>query len=99
GSLLSTAQSKAAEAPLAGIEVESGFEQDQVLGRARVTWQEAGSGEFALGLYIVEDSLVHAQTNQGPNAIHRFVLRRSLGDAAFGELRQVDVQQGQHLTW
>lgn len=99
GSLLSTAQAKAAEAPLAGIDLETGFEQDQVFARASVTWQQAGSGEFALGFYIVEDSLVHAQSSQGPNAIHRFVLRRSLGDASFGELRQLDAQEGQILTW
>lgn len=99
GSLLSTAKSKATEAPLAGIAVETGFEQDRVFARARVTWQQGVQGEYALGFYVVEDSLVHAQTSQGPNALHRFVLRRSLGNASFGETRQIDAPSGQSETW
>lgn len=45
----------------------------------------AEDGRFYLGLYLVEDKLVHPQANQGDNAIHRYVLRNSLLPSTFGE--------------
>jgi hypothetical protein len=42
-------------------------------------------GNYFLGLYLVEDKLVHSQANQGPNAVHRYVLRESLFSNTFGE--------------
>jgi hypothetical protein len=99
GSLLSTALARAAELPLVGITLETGHEQDQAYARARVTWQEAAAGMYALGLYIVEDSLVQSQAAQGANAIHRNVLRLGMGGLSFGELRNLDMQVGQLETW
>jgi hypothetical protein len=99
GSLLSTALARAAELPQAGITLETGHDQDQAYARARVTWQEAAAGMYALGLYIVEDSLVHSQAAQGANAIHRYVLRLGMGDLSFGELKELDMQAGQTETW
>ena len=48
-------------------------------------FQEA-TGEFYLGVYIVEDDVVNFQQGQGSNAVHKKILRGAVTSGSFGEL-------------
>ena len=43
------------------------------------------SGEYYLGVYLVEKEFIGIQSGQGNNALHKQMLRRSLSQSAFGE--------------
>lgn len=90
----------AADAPLqAGIDLETGYLADTLQARGTVTWTGTGSGEYALGFYLVEDSLVHQQSAQGPNAIHRNVIHLAFQYASFGVLKQVTHDNATVEVW
>ncbi len=46
---------------------------------------QAASGEYYIGAYIVEDGVIANQSQQGPNAVHKNVLRANIGATTFGE--------------
>lgn len=48
-------------------------------------FQEA-SGEFYIGVYVVEDEVIHSQAGQGSNAVHEKILRGAVTTESFGEL-------------
>lgn len=72
--------------PLAGVGVEATINDDRTLEvKANVEFlANVEGGNYFLALYLVEDKLVHKQQNVGPNAVHRYVLRRSLLPTTFG---------------
>lgn len=97
--LLQAARDASTTDPLAGITLETGYDQGVILARGQVTWLTEGAGQYHLGFYIVEDSLVHPQTGQGNNALHRNVLRRAFDNAPFGEAQTLAHVSGTGLTW
>jgi hypothetical protein len=44
------------------------------------------SGEYYLGVYVIEDGVVEEQVGQGDDAVHKKVMRASMSDSSFGEL-------------
>ena len=44
------------------------------------------SGDYYLGVYVIEDGVVNYQANQGNDAVHKKVMRASMSDSSFGEL-------------
>ena len=44
------------------------------------------TGEYYLGVYVIEDGVVNYQANQGNDAVHKKVMRASMSDSSFGEL-------------
>lgn len=84
--------------PLAGVGVEATINDDNTIAvKASVEFLTAvEGGNYFLGLYLVEDNLVHYQQNIGPNAVHRYVLQRSLLPTTFGNaLVSGEVAKGQ----
>ena len=84
--------------PLAGVGVEATINDDNTMAiKASVEFLSAvEGGNYFLGLYLVEDKLVHYQQNIGPNAVHRYVLQRSLLPTTFGNaLVSGEVAKGQ----
>jgi hypothetical protein len=73
--------------PIAGIGMTATIDDNNKISvNANVQFiSKAEDGRFYLGLYLVEDKLVHPQANQGNNAVHRYVLRNSLLPSTFGE--------------
>jgi hypothetical protein len=58
--------------------------------------QPVEGGDYYLGLYLVEDSLVAYQQSQGQNAVHRYVLRRSLLNTTWGKsLKKGPLEKGE----
>lgn len=97
--VLGAAKAAVAQDPFAGISVVTGFLNDTIYAEGIVTWQEAGAGEFQVGFYVIQDSLVHQQSAQGSNAIHRNVLREAMQDSHFGMPVNLSFAAGETLTW
>lgn len=92
---LSAAQAAITQQPVATLSLQTGYDADAISARAVVSWAKDGEGQYAVGLYVVEDSLVFQQSAQGANAIHRYVLRNALGGLPFGDLQSVIHASGQ----
>jgi hypothetical protein len=73
--------------PIAGIGLTATLNDDKKLDVMTniLFLSEAEGGNFYLGLYLIEDKVIHNQANQGQNAVHRYILRNSILPATFGE--------------
>ncbi|MBK6783379.1 MAG: Omp28-related outer membrane protein [Saprospiraceae bacterium] len=73
--------------PIAGIGLTATLNDDKKLDVMTniLFLSDAEGGNFYLGLYLIEDKVIHNQANQGQNAVHRYVLRNSILPATFGE--------------
>jgi hypothetical protein len=89
----------AEQSPVAGIGMLTGFQDEDITVQGRVEFFQPFQGEIAVGYYIIEDSLVHSQTAQGPNAIHRYVLLDAIEGKPFGNSMSVNVQAGESLVF
>ncbi|MCF8236797.1 MAG: T9SS type A sorting domain-containing protein [Saprospiraceae bacterium] len=97
---LMTAVSEAAElSPVAGIGMLTGFQEEDITVQGRVEFFQPYQGEIFVGYYIIEDSLVHSQSAQGSNAVHRNVLLNAIEGNPFGNSMTVDVQAGESLIF
>lgn len=85
--------------PVAGLGILTGYENGVISTQGKVEFFQPFDGEVFVAYYIIEDSLVFTQTAQGPNAIHRFVLRDAMEAKPFGNGMDVDVQAGESLTF
>lgn len=84
--------------PFAGVGANVTLSESGVLTvNAKVEFlSNLSQGDYYLGLYFVEDNAVAFQASQGQNAVHRYLLRRSLLDNAFGtQLISGAVNEGQ----
>lgn len=76
--------------PFAGIGIDATIKQTgsgrelQVKAKTEF-FLPVSQGDYHLGLYLVHDQLIAPQSGQGNNAVHRYVLRRSLFANHFGE--------------
>jgi len=72
--------------PFAGVGANVTLSESGVLTvNAKVEFlSDLPQGDYYLGLYFVEDNVVAFQASQGQNAVHRYLLRRSLLDNTFG---------------
>jgi len=76
--------------PFAGIGIDATIKQTgsgrelQVKAKTEF-FLPVSQGDYHLGLYLVHDQLIAPQTGQGNNAVHRYLLRRSLFANHFGE--------------
>ncbi|MBK7342958.1 MAG: T9SS type A sorting domain-containing protein [Saprospiraceae bacterium] len=85
--------------PIAGLGILTGYENGEIACQGKVEFFEPYAGELFVGYYIIEDSLVFGQTAQGPNAIHRFVLRDAMEAKPFGNGMTLDVQPGESVLF
>lgn len=92
---LSAAQAAISQQPVATIDLETGYEADSIHTRATLTWTNEGEGQYAVGFYVVEDSVIFQQSGQGSGAIHRYVLRNVLGGQPFGQPESIMYASGQ----
>ncbi len=97
--LVNAVDAASGQAPVAGIGMITGYENDVLSVQGKVEFFQPFEGEIFVGYYIIEDSLVHSQTAQGANAIHRYVLLDALEGKPFGNSMTVDVQSGQTLVF
>jgi hypothetical protein len=76
------------QSPFAGIGIDAvlSSQTKRLDVRAKVEFLESvEGGDYFLGLYLVEDSVVAFQQNQGQMAVHRYLLRRSLMNDTWGK--------------
>lgn len=76
------------QSPFAGIGIDAvlSSQTKRLDVRAKVEFLEAvEGGDYYLGLYLVEDSVVFNQSGQGSMAMHRYLLRRSLFNDTWGK--------------
>ncbi len=75
-----------ATAPLANAGFTPTYDGKEIKVNAKVKFFKAGSGEFYLGIYLLEDNLISFQSGIGNNATHMKVLRYSFTDFSWGKL-------------
>lgn len=95
--LLNAVSAAASSSPVAGIGMETGFEDDLIQVQGKVEFFQPFQGEIAVAYYLIRDSLVFTQAAQGANAIHRFVVRDVLEGLPFGSVQQVEMEQGESI--
>ena len=76
----------AAESPLANAGILATLDGDVLNVKTKTQFFQATSGEYYLGVYIIENGIVASQAGQGAGAVHKNVLRTSMSESAFGEL-------------
>jgi hypothetical protein len=84
--VLAAVEASEATMPIAGVGVEAAINEGNLKVTGKVSFYEEVDAEFYLGFYIIEDSVVHSQSAQGANAIHRYIVREAMNQASFGEL-------------
>lgn len=82
--ILAAVEASEAEMPMAGVGVEAAINEGNLKVSGKVDFYENVEAEFYLGFYIIEDSVVHSQSAQGANAIHRYIVREAMNQASFG---------------
>ena len=76
------------QSPFAGIGIDAvlSSQTNRLDVKAKVEFlMDVEGGDYFLGLYLVEDSVVAYQQNQGQMAVHRYLLRRSLMNDTWGK--------------
>ena len=76
----------AAQAPIVNAGIIATLDGSTVTAKVKTTFFQNTSGEYYLGLYIIEDGVINFQTSQGDNAMHHNVLRTAFTDGHFGEV-------------
>lgn len=88
----------AAQAPIVNAGIIATLEEGTVTAKVKTTFFQNTSGEYYLGLYIIEDGVINFQTSQGPNAMHHNILRTAFTDGHFGEvIAEGDIDAGTSL--
>ncbi len=95
--LINAVELAASQDPIAGLGMQTGYDNGEIACHGKVDFFQPFNGEVYVGYYIIEDSLVFDQSAQGPNAIHRFVLRDAMESKPFGNGMDVDVQVGESV--
>lgn len=85
--------------PYVGVEINSTYDDDTRLlsGTVDVTAYATPPADLYLNLYIVQDSIVAAQTSGGSSYTHRHVFRGTIDTGTFGTA--IDVEAGETLTY
>lgn len=97
--LINAVAAASAQNPVAGLGIQTGYEMGKVSCQGTVEFFQSFEGEVFVGYYIIEDSLVFTQAAQGPNALHRFILRDAMEAKPFGNGMDVDVQPGESIVF
>lgn len=85
-------------APVANCGFDLTYENGELKADAVVKFFQAAQGEYYLGLYLLEDSVVAYQNSIGPNAIHRHLFRFPFTEETFGQpIANGDVSAGQEF--
>lgn len=93
--LVNAVAAASSQDPVAGLGMLTGYDNGEIAVQGRVEFFQPFEGEVYVGYYIIEDSLVFTQSAQGPNAIHRFVLRDAMEAKPFGNGMDVDAEAGE----
>ena len=72
--------------PLANAGIEASFSGDQLQINTKTKFFQGTSGEYYLGVYIVENGVINNQSGQGTNAVHKKIMRGAVTPTTFGEL-------------
>ncbi len=73
-------------APIANTAILEGDTADgKIEMTARTQFYQEAEGEFYLSILLLEDGVVNNQAGQGPNAVHKNVLRGSATQSVFGD--------------
>ncbi len=76
----------AAQSPMANVGLTVTINNNELTIHTLTRFFQDASGEYYLGLYLVEDGIVHYQASIGNGAVHKHVLRGSVGNNHFGEM-------------
>ena len=72
--------------PLANAGIEASINGDQLIINTKTKFFQATSGEYYLGVYVVENGVINNQSGQGANAVHKKVMRGAVTPSTFGDL-------------
>jgi hypothetical protein len=75
-----------ATSPIANTGLEATIEDDMLTVKSKVRFFQEATGEFYMGLYVVEDGVVANQAGISGQAVHKKVLRGAFTDDHFGDL-------------
>ncbi len=74
----------AAADPVAQTGLVAGYRGDTLRIRTRTRFFQPEDGEYFLGVYLVEKTVIANQASLGPNTQHKFVLRQSFSPTWYG---------------
>ena len=74
------------ESPVVNVGFAPTFADNKLTANAKVKFFQETSGEYYLGIYLLEDNVVGYQASIGNNANHKKVFRFSFTDETFGKL-------------
>ena len=72
--------------PIANVGFAPTFSNNLLSVEAKVKFFQQASGEYYLGIYLLEDNVIEYQASIGNNANHKRVFRYSFTDETFGKL-------------
>ena len=72
--------------PLANAGMEASISGDQLTVNTKTKFFQATTGEYYLGVYVVENGVINNQSGQGSNAVHKKVMRGAVTPTTFGDL-------------
>ena len=80
-----TVNANAELAPLANTGIIATLDGNTISVQTKTRFFQEASGDYFLGLYIVEDGVIADQSGQGNNTSHSNILRTAFTTSAFGE--------------
>lgn len=72
--------------PLANAGIEASITGDQLMINTKTQFFQPTTGEYYLGVYIVENGVINNQSGQGANAVHKKIMRGAVTSTTFGDL-------------
>lgn len=74
------------KAPLANTGMDAFMTGDQLEVKTKTKFFQDADGEYYVGVYVIEDDVVHTQAGNSSMAIHKKIMRASVNGQHFGEL-------------
>lgn len=91
--------SNLAAAPLANTGIKAILDNNVITVQTNTKFFQDATGEYFVGVYVVEDAVANYQATIGNGAIHTNVLRTGLSSNAFGEpLNTADIASGTEIA-
>jgi len=93
-------ESMSAESPLANTGIVSNLTGNELDLSIKAKFFENTTGNYYVGVYIVEDDVINFQSGQGANASHPNVVRDATTDDWFGTaISETDIQAGAEFSF
>ncbi len=90
----------ALESPVAQTGILTTFDDQNLLVTTRTRFFQPGSGDYYLGMYLIEKERIAPQASLGQNAQHRNLITKSLTESSFGDpIALGSIPSGNEIEW